>query len=314
MPSAHPRPALQTTSRPRSASRSRQAASVAPSSCSRRRDSACSSRCSSARCPPAPARASRPCRAALAGDPRHARRRSRRCRAPPSPPADAPPRGCPQAWPGRSPRSNTMSFGHLILACSPATSHTASAAISGSSGGGEIRSQHQRHQQRAARRRRPAPPLAPAPGGLLARRHQRAVNGPRECQLARTVARRVDAPQVHARPPRGATLAARPALRSRHGPPRRSSRDPRVVALPSPRGSVGQQRLQQAVDVVLGGLHVDGQPALAQRVAGDRPDRYHARARRKERRAGGLCAVAAPSPAPAASRKLRTVEADVNVT
>ena len=88
-----------------------------------------------------------------------------------------------------------MSFGHLTRASSPAMSQTATAAISGSSGGG--RAQDERHQQGAVRGRRPAPALASAPGGLRGGGDERAVRRPGRRQLACAIVGRTGLAQVH---------------------------------------------------------------------------------------------------------------------
>ncbi len=132
---------------------------------------------------------------------------------------------------------STMSFGHLICACSPATSQTASAASSGSSGGGERSTSDISSalpagaDQRRPWRPRPAvcsaavtsvPCGAPASASSRARSLVESVR--RRCTRGR--------PSVGCRARGGSSRAERPRLSA-------------------PSRCVGEQRLQQAVDVVL---------------------------------------------------------------
>ncbi len=153
-------------SRPRSASRARQAASVvcrAPAGAARARRAAArasarprlASRPSvAAGMPPPGARPSGPGCSSV-GSSSSARRRSGRSRARPSPPAGGPRRGSRRASPARplggfdddvvgplDPRALACVSSRGRVPLGPATSQTATAAISGSSGGGVA--QHQR--------------------------------------------------------------------------------------------------------------------------------------------------------------------------
>ena len=117
---------------------------------------------------------------------------------------------------------------------SPATSHTATAAISGSSA--RRRAQHQRHQQRAARRRRPARPWRPRPAVCSAAVTSVPCGAPGDRQLARALVGRVGAAQVHARAAERAPRAARGAAALTPGARRARRRGRRRAARRPSRG------------------------------------------------------------------------------
>ena len=214
--------------RPRSASRSRQASSVAlgrlreaplerpqqrrqhrldlRALAAQRRGLSCSSRAA----------------------PRCAPRRSARSPARPSPPAGAPSARMPASLPrGSPPRTSTTSLGHLIRARSPADVAD-----------GERRDQRQQRRWRSgagaaaatsssalpagADQRRP---WRPRPARLLGGGDERPVRRARQRELARAVVRRVGAAQVDARP----TKPRRPLVLA-HRSPRRGVRVARAPA------------------------------------------------------------------------------------
>ncbi len=123
-------------------------------------------------------------------------------------------------------QSTTMSLGHLICACAPTTSHTATPRRAAAAAAA-------RHAAAAtsAARCPPAPTsaaLAPAPGGLLGGGHERPVRRARDRQLAGALVGRAGAAQVHARP--AEAHAGRTVSSSSATAPSSSAAEPRLTA------------------------------------------------------------------------------------
>ena len=215
------------------------------------------------------ARASRRCRAARAGSSSRSTATLTPIPSTAQPSCGRPSARIPATLARPSPRASTMSFGHLICARSPATSHTASAAISGSSGAGGAPPEGGRSTSDISSAL-PAAPTSAGPGARArrsARRRSRASRAERRPAPARArgrsssrcgagagadgrdVSRAVTVRSPGVRAQRAAASASRPGAGRRC-----RARWPRTSAV---------------------------QTVLAQRLAGDRADRDDPRVRRK---------------------------------